>query len=331
MSQIRRKTIGAVLLVFVLIFMSITVGTASEKVTVQAVAGGLGGDWYMTLSALSELINKKEPSIVIKVVQGGGITNPATIGEGKSDMGYVFPTFAKAAYEGTNPYTKRYPDLRVMVIGFGSAYLEISVLADRKIDSFEDVFRKKRPIRFLVNRKGTTTAWFFDRILEYYKVNRTTIEAWGGKVYYTAYADWPQLAKDGHIDLMFNQVSIPSAVLQEIASARKIKLLHFPSDLREFMAKKYALEKAPIPAGTYRFQKEDARSLRLSYGLAVRSTVPDRVVYRILEVIDSNIEQVKAIHPVFQKEFDIRTGWKLPGAPLHPAAERFYKDKGYMR
>lgn len=301
-----------------------------ETVTLEAAGGGVGGAWYSTLASLAELINQKDPSIQIKVVPGGGVSNPASIGKGDVDMGWLYPPFAKAAYNGTKPYDQKYQNLRVIAGGFSPSFLEISVLADRDITSIEDVLKNKKPVRFLTGKKSTTTGWFFDRMLEYYGVTTQDIESWGGKVIYTAYGDWAQLAKDGHIDIMFNQIAIPSPVLQEILTSREVRLLPFPSDLRDFMAEEYSLNKAVIPAGSYSFLKEDIPTLHLSTALAVNKKVPDEVVYRLLEILDQNLSEVKAIHPSW-KDFDIKTAWKNLGAPLHPGAEKFYKDKGYMK
>ncbi len=326
--MVKRTMIIAIISLFVLSF---SIGNVSaETVILKAAGGGVGGAWYSTLASLAELINQKDPSIQIRVVPGGGVSNPANIGKGNLDMGWVYPPFAKAAYSGKEPYKTKYQDLRVIAGGFSPSVLEISILADRDIKSFADVLKNKKPTRFLTNRKSTTTGYFFERILAYYGVTTKDVESWGGKVIFTAYGDWGQLAKDGHIDMMFNQIAIPSPVLQEILTARKVKLLPFPDDLREFMAKEYSLNKEIIPAGSYSFLKEDIPTLGLANALAVNKKVADEVVYKILEIIEQNPKEILAIHPSW-KNFSIKTAWKNLGAPLHPAAEKFFKDKGYMK
>jgi len=302
-----------------------------QDISLNAVAGGVGGAWFSTFASLSEYISTKEPAIQMNLSPGSGIGNSATIGNGQFDIGWIFPTMALASYEGVTPYDTPTEDLRMIAGGFSPNFLEISVLADSNITSLEDVFKNKQPVSFLTGRKGSTTpALFFDMMLAYYGLTSEDIESWGGKVYYAAYSDWPQLAQDGHIDIMFNQIAMPSSILQEIMTHREVKLLPYPKDLQDHMAEKYALEKMAIPAGSYNFLTEDVECLRLTSGLGANKNTPDEVVYRILEIIDENIEEVKAIHPSWA-EFDIKTAWKNSGVPLHAGAEKFYKDKGYMQ
>ena len=320
----------SLIIVFSLAISTLFLGPVYATTSIKAAGGGVGGAWYSTLASLAELINQKDSSIQIKVVPGGGVSNPANIGKGNLDMGWVYPTFAKAAYLGKKPYKKQYKDLRVIAGGFSPSNLEISILADRDIKSLKDVLKNKKPIRYLTNRKSTSTGYFFERILEFYGATTKDVESWGGKVIFTAYGDWGQLAKDGHIDLMFNQMAIPSPVLLEILTARKVKLLPMPSDLRDYMAEEYSLNKEIIPAGSYNFLKEDIPTLGLANALAVNKKADDSLVYKILEIIEKNPEAILAIHPSW-KNFHINKAWKNLGAPMHPAAEKFYKDKGYMK
>lgn len=326
--MLRKLTIC--LLLFLFIAISLFSSAYAADIHLAATAGGVGGTWYSTLGALSGLLNEKDSSIRFTVSPGGGVANPGTIGEGQFDIGWVYPTFAKLAYEGKDVYQKEYKDLRIMATNFSPNYFELSILADSDISSLEEIFKEKRPVRFLTGKQSTSTGFFFIRVLQFYNSSVEEIESWGGKVLFRAYSDWAGLVQDGHVDIMFNQIALPSAVLQEILTHRDVKLLPFSEDFRDYMAPKYALEKVIIPAGTYSFLKEDIPSLRFGNALAVNKNVSDEAIYRILEILDQNLEEVKSIHPSW-KNFDTRNAWKNPGIPLHPAAEKFYKDKGYMK
>ena len=54
--------------------------------------------------------------------------------------------------------------------------------------------------------------------------------------------------------------------------------------------------------------------------------VLEDVIYRILEIIDNNLDEMKSIHPSW-KDFDIKTSWQN-AAFLYTQEQRFYKDKG---
>lgn len=300
------------------------------RVTLQSTAGTVGGAWYLTMASLAELIMQNDPNIQIRTVPGGGISNSAKIGRGDVQIGWVYPPFAKLAYEGKNPYDQPYTALRAIANGFSPNVLEFAVTINSKINSMEEIFRDKRPVKFLTGKKDTTTGFFFDVMLGHFGVSRQDIESWGGKVIYTTYSDWAQLIKDGHCEAMWNQTAIPSPTTVEIAVSTDLKLLPLPESLRQMFIRDYAFEETVIPVGTYSWLKEDIATVKLTNTLAVHKDVPDEIVYKILSIIDANLEKVKAIHPSW-KEFNMNIAWKNTGVPLHPGAEKYYKEKGYIK
>lgn len=296
----------------------------------NAVAGAVGGGWYSTFAAFSDFITEKEPGITFKVLPGTGIGNSATIGNGAFDVGWIYPPMALLAYNGKAPYESEVKGIRVVATGLSPQIIEVAALKSSKINSIEEVFKDKKPVKWLTpNRGSTTPALFFEIMLEFYGVSEDDIKGWGGGATFTPYSDWPQLAQDGHIDIMFNQIAIPSNVLQEITTYKKVDILPLPKDLREYMVSNFALSETIIPAGVYDFLEKDIETLQMASGLGAHEDVSEEVIYRILEVIDANLEEMKSIHPSW-KDFDIKTAWQNAGVPLHAGAEKFYKDKGYM-
>ena len=297
----------------------------------SGVAGAVGGGWYSSFAAFTELVTEKEPSITFKVSPGSGIGNSATIGEGTFQMGWIYPPMAQLAYEGQVPYEQEYKDIRVVATGLSPQVIEVVAREAANFDGVESVFKNKTGMRWLTPNKGSTTpALFFDIMLKYYNVTEDDISSWGGSATHTPYSDWAQLVQDGHVDVMFNQGSMPFSTTQEISANTKLKIYSLPEDLREYMVSNYALEKYTIPAGTYAFQSEDVETLQMCSGLGCNANVDDDTVYRILEIIEANIDEFKAISGSF-KNFDLKTAWQNTGSvPLHPGAERFYREHGYM-
>ncbi|MGE4354797.1 MAG: TAXI family TRAP transporter solute-binding subunit [Oscillospiraceae bacterium] len=297
----------------------------------NGVAGAVGGGWYSTFAAFTELLQEKEPLLSFKVSPGSGIGNSATIGEGTFDIGWVYPPMCQLAYEGEEPYDQAYDGIRLIATGLSPQVIEVVARADVDVTSIDDIFNNKEGIRWLTPNKGSTTpALFFDIMLKYYGVTEDDIKSWGGSTTYTPYSDWSQLVQDGHVDIMFNQGSMPFSTTQEIAANTDLKLLPLPEDLINYMASNYALTEYTIPAGTYNFQDSDIDTLQMSSGLGCSAALDDDTVYRILEIIEANIDEFKEISPSF-KNFDLTTAWQNTGSvPLHPGAEKFYKDHGYM-
>jgi TRAP transporter TAXI family solute receptor len=297
----------------------------------NGVAGAVGGGWYSTFAAFTELVMEKEPMISFKVSPGSGIGNSATIGEGTFDMGWVYPPMAQLAYEGQTPYEEKYENIRMVATGLSPQVIEVVARASVDVDSIDDIFKNHVGIRWLTPNKGSTTpALFFDIMLQYYNTTESDIKSWGGSTTYTPYSDWAQFVQDGHADIMFNQGSMPFSTTQEIAANTSLKLLSLPEGLRNYMVEKYALQEYTIAGGTYDFEDQDINTLQMCSGLGCNAELDDDTVYRIIEIIEANLDEFKSISASFSN-FDLATAWQNTGSvPLHPGAERFYREHGYM-
>ena len=296
----------------------------------NGVAGAVGGGWYSTFAAFTELVMEKEPMISFKVTPGSGIGNSATIGEGTFDMGWVYPPMAQLAYEGQTPYEEKYENICMVATGLSPQVIEVVARASVDVDSIDDIFKNHVGIRWLTPNKGSTTpALFFDIMLQYYNTTESDIKSWGGSTTYTPYSDWAQFVQDGHADIMFNQGSMPFSTTQEIAANTSLKLLSLPEGLRNYMVEKYALQEYTIAGGTYDFEDQDINTLQMCSGLGCNAELDDDTVYRILEIIEANLDEFKSISASFSN-FDLATAWQNTGSvPLHPGAERFYREHGY--
>jgi hypothetical protein len=70
---------------------------------------------------------------------------------------------------------------------------------------------------------------------------------------------------------------------------------------------------------------DDARS---GHALFARDDMPEVAAYDVAKAIDAHREALKCfIRPY---SYDSRTVWKNLGVPLHPGAERYYREAGYL-
>ena len=64
--------------------------------------------------------------------------------------------------------------------------------------------------------------------------------------------------------------------------------------------------------------------------MLVRKELSDNRVYDMLEGIFQNISTIKASHTAADKNIDITFGVDDIQLPLHPGAEAFWRDNGYI-
>lgn len=303
-----------------------------QPVVLNLVAGGTSGSWYSVFASIAEIVNKdKECNITLKVIPGGGTSNPAVVGMGEADLGLVYGSFGLAAREGATPYNgTKYEDLLAVTGGFLPMSLEVSVLKNSGITSFKDAICGEHAARFLTGIKSTSTGWYFDRILEFYQTSEDDIKKRGGSITNVEYGDWPQMATDGHIDVMFNHIGIPSSIIKEISTSRDVVLLDLPEELIQYFEQNYAMEKVTVPAGTYTFQKNDVVTVCSPTVLVVNKKVSADTIYTLLEIFEKYEDDIRKIHPAMAN-FNLADSVNSAALPLHEGAVAFFRDKGISK
>ncbi len=305
--------------------------TQVQPISLQGSAGGVGGVWYIMLAGIADLIKEKVPAIQIKVVPGGGLINPPRVGKGDVQMAVVFAPQAAASYHGMEPFKEKTPDIRMVAGGFGNVYVQCAVAEETGLTSFDEIIKKKYPLKIAVERKGTTDEWTFATAFSYYKLGYGDLVKWGGKVMHTGYGDQGTMMKDRHVDAIWENIAIPAPVIQDVLISRKIKILPLSQELIKWMTEKYSLSSGEIPAGSYGgVVSQPVPTVLHITSIAVHAAVPEDVVYTITKVLCENPDRVWGIH-ASAKAFDPKVAWKDLGAPIHKGAEKYYREKGYMK
>lgn len=324
-----KKILLISIILTLVLFVSSTSSLAQEKTILRVAAGGLQGQWFATSAALAEIVASEDSSIQIDVVPGAGLANPPRVGVGEIEMAMSFPIFTKTAVDGITPFDDAYPDIRGIIKGFGPSMMQFIVSADVPYDTVEDLLKNKYPIDLATERMGTTDEYCLTQVLAYYGVDYDTIKEWGGSVRHGGYGDMINLFKDGHVNAGFQNIAAPSPSILEIATSREIKVLKFSDELVSDFNEKFAYSVETIPAGTYGVVEEDLKSPGVTASWIAHKDISEDVIYRITKIICENPEKVREIHAStvgFNPEdaaFDL-------GAPLHPGAERYYKEVGYI-
>ena len=315
-----------------------TIAEELEPITTTWVAGGVGGGWYAQAGGLARLIQEKEPKIILKVVPGGGVVNPVRISNGKDGLAWGVTFVDKMALEGMAPvYKKPNPNVRALGGIFGISYIHVLAAADTKVKTLgelTDKIKAGEKVRVAMPMKGTSDLPLVKQILEFYGVTFEDIEKAGGKIQQAVYADMVSLYKDRHVDYVFTHLALPGAAITEMTVSRDSVLLSTSKECIDTLAKNLGTigtdsGKAQIAGGTYKGNPDDVPAVTTAAELLISKDLPDIVAYTILKTIGDNIEEVHKINNKNQT-FDPKTGWKGVAVPLHPGAERYYKEKGYM-
>ena len=332
-------TMAVVLLSLVCLSVpALAAGDDLKPATLTWVAGGVGGGWYVQAGGIARMIAEKEPKITIKVVPGGGVVNPVRVSQHKDDIGWGITFVDKMALKGLAPvYKTPNPDVRSLGGIFGVYHIHFLAAKEAGISTVAELAQKIKngeSLRIAAPMKGTSDLPLINTIFAFYGVSLDDVEKAGGKVFNAVYADMVSLYKDNHVDYVLTHLALPGAAITEMTVSRDSTLLsvsdaaidHLHSELGTLARDS---GRCVIPAGTYKGQEKDVAAVVSAGEMTINKDVPDVLAYTIIKTICDNVGELHAINPA-NKNFDPKWGWKNVALPLHPGAEKFYKEAGYM-
>ena len=312
---------------------------ALAPTTLTWVAGGVGGGWYVQAGGIARMVTEKEPKIILKVVPGGGVVNPVRVSSHKDDLGWGITFVDKMAFKGMAPiYKKANPDVRSLGGIFGIYHIHFVAAAGEKITTvaeLADMIKAGKSIKVAAPMKGTSDLPLVETILGFYGVSLDAVEKAGGKVFQAVYSDMINLYKDKHVDYVFTHLAVPAAAVTEMTISRDSTMLAVSGECIDFLNKELGTlsrdsGRAFIPSGAYKGQAAQVPAVVSAGELLINKDVPENVAYTIIKIIADNIDELHKINNA-NKNFVRETGWANVAVPLHPGAERYYKEAGFMK
>jgi uncharacterized protein len=303
-------------------------GPASAQ-SIEFVAGQLGGGWYTMASGMAKLIEENNPGMTVKVVPGGGTANPSKIQQGQSQLGMGLDIFAKMALEGTNIYEGK-PHDKLMTIGqsFSDNYLHF-IRAEGAPLGFEEVF-KSEDIDIGVTKAGSSDEMTFRFVMDYYDTSYEDLRSKGYKIVQGDYSELASAFKDGQIDYLFIVLGIPGAAVIDMSQGRTGELVAWPEQIRQDFVEQYGYSQGQFPADTYpEYQDGPVETVVMATPLMVSADVPEDTVYQITKTLCENTDKLPTIH-ASMSVFNCETAAKNQPVPVHPGAEKYYKEMGYL-
>ena len=311
----------------------------NEPVTLTWVAGGVGGGWYTQAGGIAELITKKEPKISIKVIPGGGVTNPIRVDSGDADLGWGVNFVDKMALEGRAPlFEKSYNNVRTIGGVFNRGVYHFIAAKEVGIKSVEELakmIKDGKAINVAAPMKGTSELPGVEAIFKFYGISFEDIEQNGGKVFHAVYGDMASLFQDRHVDFAFTNIAAPAAAVIEMQASRNLTILSVSSDCIEHCHNELGTmsidsDQSILEAGTYDGQDEEIPIVAQASELLINKDIPDNLAYTITKIMCENVDELYKIEKENQR-FIPEEGWKNVVFPVHSGSEIYYREAGYMK
>ena len=145
-----------------------------------------------------------------------------------------------------------------------------------------------------------------------------------GKVEYLPFGESVELMKNRQLDATLQSAGLGVASIRDLAASVPIQIVEIPADIIEKVGAPYFA--TTIPAGTYDGQDAAVTTAAVPNFLVTREGVSDDVAYGMTKGVFDHLDELKAAHSA-------AAGITLDGAlkgmpiPLHPGAERYFKEK----
>ena len=310
------------LVAFLCAFNASTVLAAKKFVSIAS--GWVVGVYYPLAGAISNIAHKNLPDIKITVESSGAsVANAKLIAAGDADMAILQNDMAFYALQGVKPmFDKPVPNIR----GITSLYQEhcqIQARKDAKIASVKDLKGK----RVCVGPLGSGTEQNAMQILEMYGMKFDDFS----KVERLTATESSDYLKDGRIDAAFYSVGVGAAGLVDTANTVDCVIVPIDVQTADALIKKYPFfTKAIVPKGAYKGIEQDVPTVAVMAILVARAEMEEGMAYQITKAIFENLADIERAHAK-GKELKLETALNGMSIPLHPGAEKFYKEKGIVK
>jgi len=304
-----------------------TIGTGGTAYTYYPVGG-------MIANAISKPPGSRECGkggscgveglIASAVSSRGSVDNVNAILSGLRNSGFAQSDVAYWAYTGTGTMEGKEPakDLRTIAALF-EEHIHLVTLKKSKIKSVKDLKGKKVSL----DEPGSGTYVDALLILEANGLSEKDLQAEALKG--NAATD---ALRNGKVDAIFVVAGYPTGALVELASSVDIKLIPIDGAGAKKLTDKYGFfSQSAIPEGTYENVKA-TNTVDVGAQWFTSAKEDDELIYNITKAL-WNKESRKLMDVGHSKGKTITPETALAGVgvPLHPGAERFYKEAGLIK
>lgn len=135
----------------------------------------------------------------------------------------------------------------------------------------------------------------------------------------------------GQLDALVFVAANPSAAVAESTSGCGARLVSPQDEFVSSLVRAFPyFEPVTIPGGTYRNNPEDVHTFGTRATVVARSDVPNDVVYALVKSVFTQLDEFRRLDLSFtQLRADDMVG-ACNFAPLHPGAERYFKEAGLL-
>jgi TRAP transporter TAXI family solute receptor len=290
---------------------------------INVLTGGTSGVYYPLGVALTQIYGKALPDAKSTVQSTkASAENLNLLQAGRGEIAFTLGDTLSDAWKGNEEAGFKAPLKKLRgVAGIYPNYIQIVASADSGIRTLADL--KGKRISVGAPRSGT-------------ELNaRAILKAAGmsykdfAKVEYLPFGESVELMKNRQLDATLQSAGLGVASLRDLATSVKIVVVPIPHDVIRKVDDP-AYQAGAIPANTYEGQTTDVPTAFVQNFLVSHEGVPADTVYTMTKAMFENLDQLTAAHAA-AKGIKKETAAASMPLPLHPGAEKYYREAGLLK
>jgi TRAP transporter TAXI family solute receptor len=327
MTPVLRYLLPALLAVF-LTCVNPMVATSFDEPMLSISTGNITGVYYAAGSAVAKMHNRKLKEYHLRLIaeaSEGSVANIQNVADGTTAFGIAQANVLYNAREGLHFWQDTPVANLRSVLGLYTEAFTIVAAVDANINSLQDLRGKKVDIGELgstdnIQARSILSSAGLDMDKDLTISERPTYEA-------------TERLQRGDIDAYFYTVGHPNLSIEEASHGdRKIMLVApSPEYVDSLINQREDLVERVIRIDYYRSiaNKEPVRTIGVKAILFCDADTDEDVVYHMVKEVFENFELFKQQHPAFSQLTPEKLTTKLI-VPLHPGAERYFKEAGIL-
>jgi TRAP transporter TAXI family solute receptor len=298
-------------------------GASHAAEFINVLTGGTSGVYYPLGVALTQIYGKVLPDAKTSVqATKASAENLNLLQAGRGEVAFSLGDTFNEAWKGNEEAGFKAPlkKLRTLAAIYPN-YIHFLANADASIKTLADL--KGKRVSVGAPKSGTELN------------SRDILKAVGmsykdfAKVEYLGYAESVELIKNRQLDATLLSSGLGVAAVRDLATSVKIVVIPIPADVVAKIGEA-AYTTGVIPANTYNGQTADVPTVTVQNYLVTHEGVPAETVYKMTRSMFENLDAMQAAHAA-AKAINKETAGKGSPVPLHPGAEKYYREAGLLK
>lgn len=297
--------------------------SAHAQQFINVLTGGTSGVYYPLGVSLTQIYGKAIPAAKSTVQSTkASAENLNLLQAGRGEIAFTLGDALSDAWKGDEESGFKTPLNKLRgVAAIYPNYIHLVANADSGIKSLADLKGK----RVAVGAPKSGTELNTRAILKGAGMSYKDL----GKVEYLPFGESVELMKNRQLDATLISAGLGVAAVRDLATAIKIVIVPITPDVIAKIGDA-AYQPATIPAGTYEGLGGEVATVAIQNFLATHEGVPADTVYAMTKAMYDNLDQMVAAHGA-AKAIKKENGAKGMPLPLHPGAEKYYREAGLIK